>query len=120
MPTMLYVLLFAAAIGSVLLSEALGASLAANLLWTSWMLAPYLVLTAVTVLVEKRTSLPATAVATLLGAVGALGPALIATLVESDVAARLVPISQAGAIAALVPTCRWLISHVDAKPPAGG
>lgn len=117
---MLYVLLFVAAIGSMLLSEALGASLAANLLWTSWMLAPYLVLTAVTVFVEKRTSLLATAVVTLLGAVGALGPVLMATLVESDVTARLVPIFQAGAIAALVPTCRWLISHVDAKPPASG
>jgi hypothetical protein len=111
------VLIFAAAAASVLLSEILEPnSLARNLLNTSWILAPYLVLTAVMV-AEKRTSLLATAITTLLGAVGALPSVVIMTAVEGGTAARFVPIYQAGGIAVLMPACRWITARIDAKPP---
>jgi hypothetical protein len=115
----MYVLMLVAAGGSVLLNDALGAnSLAVDLLNTSWILAPYLVLTAVMAIGEKRTLLLSTAVATLLGAVGALTSVVMMTLFEDGIDARLVPIYQAGAIAVLLPTCKWLIARFDVMPPA--
>lgn len=79
---------------------------------TAWLLAPYLVLTAVMVITQK-TSLLATAITVLLGSVGALTPLLLMTLVDSHfdvtIAARLVPLIQAGAITLLVPACRWVV-----------
>lgn len=114
----LYGLTFLAAGGSVLLNEALEAnSVATNLLNTAWILAPYLVLTAVMVIAEKRTSFLAIAVATLLGSVGALTSVVLMPLFEASMNARLVPIYQAGAIVVLVPTCRWLMAIIDPKPP---
>jgi len=115
----MYGAIFVAAGGSVLLNIALGAnSAAAALVNTSWILAPYVALTAVTAIGEGRTSLPSTAVATLLGAVGALTSVVMMMLSEDGIDARFVPIYQAVAIAVLLPTCSWLMSRFDAMPPA--
>lgn len=114
----MYVLIFAAAGGSILLGDALGPnSVAVNLLNASWILAPYLVLTAVTAISEKRTSLLATAVVTLLGAVGSLTSVVMTTL-EGTSDVRLVPLYQAGAIAVLLPTCKWILPRIEVRPPA--
>jgi hypothetical protein len=113
------VLIFVAAVASVLWSETLETgSFARDLLNTSWLLAPYLVLTAV-MIAERRTSLLAIAIVTLFGAVGALTSVVVTTVVQGGVADRLLPIYQAGAIAALVPTCRWMIVRIDTKPRSG-
>jgi len=107
------VLLFVAASGSVLLGEMLEPNtVARNLLNTAWLLAPYLVLMAVMV-ADTRTSLLATAIATVLGSVGALTSVVVMTAVEGGIADRFVPIYQAGGIAALVPACRWITSRMD-------
>ena len=114
-----YVVIFFAAGGSVLLSEALRAnSVARNLLHTAWILAPYLVLTSVAVIAERRTSLMATAVATLLGGCGALTSVALMTFFEGS-EDPLIPLYQAGAIAVLVPTYRWLMIKIEPKPPQG-
>lgn len=116
----LYALIFGAAAGSVLLNGALGAnSVVVTLLDTVWTLAPYLVLSAVMAIAEKRTSLLATAVATLLGAVGALVPAVMTRMFEAGVDVRLVPIPQAMAIAVLLPICKVIVTRFDARPPSG-
>ena len=105
-----------AAGGSVWLSATLpDNSAAVNLLYTAWMLAPYLVLT-IAMVVERRTSWMATAVATLFGAVGALPPAIIVSLFEGSWHARLLPIYQAGAIALLLPAAKWLLARIDVRP----
>lgn len=113
----MYALIFLAAGGSVWLNDTLEAdSVATNLLNTSWLLAPYLVLITVMVGAEKRTSFLAIAVATLFGAVGALTSAVMMPLFEGGISPRLVPIYQAGAIVALVSACRWLVARIDVKP----
>ena len=114
----MYVLIFAAAGASILLGEALGPnSVAVNLLNASWIVAPYLVLTAVTAISEKRTSFLATAVVTLLGAVGSLTSVVMTTLFEGTSDFRLVPLYQAGAIAVLLPTCKWIVPKIEVRPP---
>ena len=116
----MYVLIFAAAGGSILLGDALGPnSVAVNLLNASWIVAPYLVLTAVTAISEKRTSLLATAVVTLLGAVGSLTSVVMTTLLEGTSDFRLVPLYQAGAIVVLLPICKWIVPRIDVRPPTG-
>lgn len=112
----MYAVIFLAAGGSVLLNEVLEAnSGAANILNTSWIFAPYVVLTAVMVIAERRTSLLAIAVATLFGAVGALTSVVLMPLFEGGINATFVPIYQAAAIAVLVPACRWLVAKIDVK-----
>lgn len=113
----MYVVMFLVAGGSVWLSATLpDNSAAVYLLYAAWMLAPYLVLTAVMV-VERRTSLMATAVTTLFGAVGALPPLVMMSLLDESAHARLLPLYQAGAIAVLLPTAKWLVARIDARPP---
>jgi hypothetical protein len=111
------VLIFVAAVASVLLTEFLEPdSVARNLLSTAWIIAPYLVLTTVAVIAERRTSLMATAVATLLGGCGALTSVGLMTFFEgSD--DRFIPLYQAAAIAVLVPAYRWLMTRIDVRPP---
>ena len=114
----MYVLIFAAAGSSILLADALAPnSVAVDLLHAVWLLAPYLVLTGVTALSDKRVSLLATAVVTLLGAVGSLTSVVVMTLFEDSSDVRLVPLYQAGAIALLLPTCKWIIPRIEMKPP---
>jgi len=112
----MYVLMFLAAGGSVLSATVLDNSAAVNLLYAAWMLAPYLILTIVMV-AERRTSLMATAVATLLGALGALPPLVMMSIFDGNVYARFLPIYQAGAIALLLPTAKWLLACIDVRPP---
>ena len=112
-----YVVIFLAAGGSVLLSEAFSAnSVASNLLNTAWIIAPYFVLTAAAVIGEKRTSLLATAVATLLGGCGALVSVGLMTVFEG-VDDRFIPLFQAGAIAVLVRVYKWLMAGIDVNSP---
>ena len=113
----MYVLLFLAAGALASLSAALlDNSAAVNLIYAAWMLAPYLVLTIVMV-AERRTSLMATAVTTLLGAVGALPPAVMVSLLEESWHTRFLPLYQAGVIAVLLPTAKWLLARIDVRPP---
>jgi hypothetical protein len=115
---MVLVLVFAAAVASIVWSGFLEPnSLARNLLSTAWIIAPYLVLATVAVISERRTSLLATAVATLLGGCGAL-VSVGAMTVFDGIEDRFIPLLQAGAIAVLVPTYRWLMTRMDVKPPA--
>jgi hypothetical protein len=117
MSTATYVALVVAAVLSVGVSQLLGPnSTFGNLLHAVWMLASYLVLTAVVLMGDRRRSLQATAIATLLGAVGALTPILAMQLVDGAVAARLVPVYQAGVAVLLVPICRWVISQTGVPP----
>ena len=114
---MVLVLVFVAAAASVLLGGFLEPnSLASNLLSTAWILAPYFVLTAVAVSAERRTSLMATAVATLLGGCGALTSVALMTLFDGS-EDRFIPLFQAAAIAVLVPAYRWLMTRIDVRPP---
>ena len=116
MNTIEHVALLVAALASVMLNQALGTdSHVSNVLSALWILAPYLLLTAV-LLRERRTSLQAVAIATLLGSVGALTPIIAVQIADSTVAARLVPLTQAGAAALLVPVCRWLTERFTGKP----
>jgi hypothetical protein len=111
MSTSKHVALLVAALASVMLNQALGTdSTVSNVVSALWILAPYLLLTAV-LLRERRTSLPAVAIATLLGSVGALTPIVVLQVADSTVSARLVPLTQAGAAALLVPVCRWLTAR---------
>jgi hypothetical protein len=117
MSTATHIAIGAAAVASVWVSQVLGHNSAfGNLLNALWMLAPYLVLIAVVLIGERRRSLQSTAIATLLGAVGALTPILAMQLVDSAVAARLVPVYQAGVAVLLVPICRWVISQAGVPP----
>jgi hypothetical protein len=111
------VLVFVAAAASVLLGGFLEPNtLARNLLSTAWIIAPYLVLTAVAVIGAKRTSLLATAVATLLGGCGALTSVALMALFEGT-EDRFIPLYQAGAIAVLVPIYKWLMARIDVNSP---
>jgi hypothetical protein len=114
---MVLVLVFVAAVASIVWAGFLEPnSPARNLLNTAWILAPYLVLTTVAVIIERRTSLLATAVATLLGGCGALTSVGLMTFFEgSD--DRFIPLYQAAAIAVLVPAYRWLMTRIDVRPP---
>jgi uncharacterized membrane protein SirB2 len=110
-----HVALLVTALASMMLNQALGTdSTASNVLSAVWILAPYLLLTAV-LLRERRTSLQAVAIATLLGSVGALTPIVVVRIADSTVAARLVPLTQAGAAALLVPVCQWLTARYSGK-----
>ena len=115
MSTIEHVALLVAALASVMLNQALGTdSTVSNVLSAVWILAPYLLLTAV-LLRERRTSLQAVAIATLLGSVAALTPIVVVQIADSTLAARLVPLTQAGAAALLVPVCRWLTARYTGK-----
>lgn len=112
----IYLSVFLAATASVLLTANLEPnSSAANLINAAWLLAPYAVLIAL-IGTLRRTSLMATAVATLLAATGTLASLLMirifASDAEDDIAARFVPIYQATATAVLIPVCRWLVGKV--------
>jgi hypothetical protein len=114
----LYVAMFLAAGVSVGLSATLPVNSATLVaLYAAWMLAPYLTLTTVMVIAERRTSLMATAVATLLGAVGALPPVVMMALFDENALAGFLPIYQAAAIALLLPTAKWLLARIDVTPP---
>jgi hypothetical protein len=69
------------------------------------------------VIAERRTSLMATAVATLLGAVGALPPVVMMSLFDEHAHVRFLPIYQAGAIALLLPAAKWLLARIEVRPP---
>ena len=112
----IYLSLFLAAGASLLLTASLKPNSAAtNLLNAAWLLAPYAVLIAL-MIAQRRTSLMATGIATLLGAAGTLASALVMRIVasdaERDVVARFVPAYQAAAVALLIPVCRWLVGKV--------
>jgi len=108
--------IFVAAIGSILVGESLDDNCPArNLLLAFWLLAPYLVLLTVMVVIDKRTSLLATAVATLCGSIGALAPAAAIAVFGAGTIDRLVPLVQAGAIAVLLPAWRWIVVRIDAN-----
>lgn len=108
--------IFVAALASVLVGESLEEnSMARNLLNVGWILAPYLVLMTVMVVIDKRTSLMAIAVATLCGSIGALASVAAMTFFEAGTMDRLAPIVQAGAIAVLLPACRWIVARIDAN-----
>lgn len=74
-------------------------------------------LSTVTVVAHKRTSLLAIAVATLFGAVGALASVAMMTIFEAGIITRLLPICQAGAIGVLLPACWWVIEKTDTTQP---
>ena len=113
---LIYLSVFVAATASVLLTASLEPnSSAANIVNAAWLLAPYAVLIAL-IIARRRTSLMATAVATLLAAAGTLASLLVmrifASDAERDIVARFVPMYQATAIAVLIPVCRWLVGKV--------
>ncbi len=58
----------------------------------------------------------ATAVATLLGGCGALTSVGLMTLFDGS-EDRFIPLYQAGAIAVLVPTDKWIMARIDMKSP---